>query len=126
MRMSITPRLEIFEPGLYRMPEAGIVAFIEDPFIRKLLRDILTRHGYHVAEYSVQHALELLNSGAQPIYLLITNSPADFVEFADAIPLLYLAAAPDERVAAQFRRCRMVKKPFAAGDLLTAVRELTA
>ncbi len=108
------------------MTKPGIVAVIEDPFIRKLLRDILTRHGYRVAEYSVQHAVELLQSGAQKIHVLITNTPANFLQFADVMPLLYLAAAPDEGVAARFRRCRSVKKPFLASDLLAAVRDLTA
>ncbi len=103
----------------------GIVAVIEDPFIRKLLRDILTRHGYRVVEYSVQHAVEQLRSDAEQVNLLITNTPAEFLGYRDVLPLLYLAAAPDEAVASEFRHCRTLKKPFVAQELLAAVKALT-
>jgi CheY-like chemotaxis protein len=104
----------------------GIVAVIEDPFIRKLLRDILTRHGYRVAEYSVAHALELLKSGTEQVSLIITNTPGEFLAFADVLPLLYMAAAPDPELAAHFRRCRCLRKPFLAEDLVAAVADLTS
>ncbi len=102
----------------------GIVAVIEDPFIRKLLRDILTRHGYQVVEYTAPHVAKLLRSGAEQINLIITNTPGEFLTFADAIPVLYLAAAPDPELAACFRRCRCIRKPFLAEELLTAIAEL--
>ncbi len=108
------------------MAAHGIVAVIEDPFIRKLLRDILTRHGYRVVEYAAPYAVELLRSGAEQIHLIITNHPDEFLAFADVLPILYMAAAPDPELAARFLRCRSLRKPFVAEDLLAAVAELTA
>ena len=108
------------------MPEHGIVAVIEDPFIRKLLRDILARHGYRVVEYTAPFAIELLRSGAEQVSLIITNAPGEFLAFADVLPVLYLAAAPDPELAARFRHCRCLRKPFLAEDLVAAVADLTS
>jgi DNA-binding response OmpR family regulator len=102
----------------------GIIAVIEDPFIRKLLRDILTRHGYQVVEYTTPHVAELLRSGAEQIDLIITNTPGDFLEFAEQLPVVYLAAAPDPELAACFQRCTCIRKPFMAEDLVAAITEL--
>ncbi len=103
----------------------GIIAVIEDPFICKLLRDLLARHGYQAVEFTARHAVELLQAGAHSIRLLITNQPTDFLPFARVLPVLYLAAAPDPKVAARFPSCRCVSKPFQAEELLTAVKELS-
>ncbi len=108
------------------MAAHGIVAVIEDPFIRRLLRDILTRHGYEVVEYAPHRVVDLLRSGAEQVSLIITNEPSEFLAFAEALPVLYLAAAPDPELAACFRRCRCLRKPFLAEDLVAAVAELTA
>ncbi len=107
------------------MDRHGIVAVIEDPFIRKLLRDILTRRGYRVVGYSVQQALDLLGTGTEPVSLVITNAPAEFLRFAQGMPVLYLSAAPDPELAACFPSCRCVRKPFQAEELIEAVKELT-
>lgn len=107
------------------MNSPGIVAVIEDPFIRKLLRDILTRHGYRVVEYSAQRAVEHLRAGSEHVNLVITNAPAELLPVAQEVPLLYLAAAPDPDLAACFPACRCVRKPFQSEHLLSAVRELT-
>ncbi len=108
------------------MAAQGIVAVIEDPFIRKLLRDILTRHGYRVVEFAGSQRAELLRSGAEQVALIITNTPGEFLAFADVLPVLYLAAAPDPDLAARFRRCRCLRKPFISEDLLAAVADLTS
>ncbi len=106
------------------MSAQGIVAVIEDPFIRKLLRDILTKHGYRVIEYSKRQAVELLQSGFEQVRLIITNTPEDFLAFAAVLPLLYLAAAPDPELAACFRKCRCLRKPFSQEELLAGVADL--
>lgn len=107
-----------------RMSEP-IVAVIEDPFIRKLLRDILTRHGYRIVESTARQVGDLLRTGVGHIDMVITNTPGELLEFAGELPVLYLAACPDPDLAARFRCCRAVKKPFLAERLLTALAELT-
>jgi hypothetical protein len=56
----------------------------------------------------------------------LTNIPREFLAFSGRIPLLYLAAAPDPELAARFQSCRMVRKPFHAGELIEALDELEA
>jgi DNA-binding NarL/FixJ family response regulator len=104
----------------------GIVAVVEDPFIRKLLKDLLSRHGYQVVEYSSSRAVALLSARSEQVNLIITNAPAEFLPFAQWLPVLYLAAAPDTDLASRFTRCRCVRKPFLAEDLLNAVADLAA
>jgi hypothetical protein len=66
-------------------------------------------------------------SAARPgVGLVITNAPGLFLAFAEWLPLLYLAACPDFDLAARFRTCRVLQKPFHPTDLLEAVRRLSA
>jgi len=102
----------------------GAIAICEDPFIRRLVRDVLTRRGYRVIGTDVEETVEMLRSGEGQVGLVITNCPGDFVDFADTLPMLYMAAAPDETVAAQFRACRTLQKPFSNQCLLEAVGDL--
>src|ERR1700757_4383422 len=104
--------------------DSGAIAVCEDPFVRKLVRDILTRRGYRVIGTDVDEAVEILRSGTEQVSLVITNDPTEFMDFADTLPLLYMAAAPDEAVAAQFRACLTLQKPFSNKHLLEAVGAL--
>lgn len=103
----------------------GAIVVVEDPYIRKYLRDLLTRSGYRVVGSETHRAIDMLRSGAEQVDLIITNSPADFLAFADTTPLLYLAGAPDFELASRFFCCRVLKKPFHPDDLVAAVRDLT-
>ena len=107
------------------MEERGFIAVIEDPFVRKFLRDLLTRRGYRIVESTASQITGLLEERAGHIDLVITNAPGELLPFAPELPVLYLAATPDPDLAARFRHCRAVKKPFQTQQLLSAVQELT-
>ncbi len=104
--------------------DSGAIAICEDPFVRRLVRDVLTRRGYRVIGAEVDEAVEMLRSGEGELRLVITNSPREFMDFAESLPVLYMAAAPDETVAARFRACRTLQKPFSNQRLLEAVGSL--
>ena len=108
------------------MDKSAPIAVVEDPFIRKFVGDLLASNGYRVLEPEVQGALEMLRSGTEKLGLVITNQPADFVAYADRVPVLYIAAAPDEALASRFRACRILRKPFVNQQLLEAVHALVA
>jgi hypothetical protein len=67
----------------------------------------------------------MLSSDTEQVDLIITNSPKDFLRFADCVPLLYIAAAPDAELASRFLWCRVLQKPFHPDQLVAAVRDLT-
>ncbi|HWB83623.1 MAG TPA: hypothetical protein VG675_05760 [Bryobacteraceae bacterium] len=104
-------------------PNPRRVLVVEDLMILRYLSALLGRRGYTVTKADAATAAEMLRTSQRPD-VLITNTPADFVEFAGTIPLLYLAASPDTIVAAQFSRCRVVRKPFQPEKLLEALAEL--
>ncbi|MCU1233213.1 MAG: response regulator receiver protein [Candidatus Solibacter sp.] len=68
--------------------------------------------------------VDLLRSGDCGIGLLITNVPARFTEFADRVPLLYIAAFPDPNEVSPFRTCRVLRKPFHPEQLINCVEQL--
>ena len=103
---------------------SGVIVVVEDPFVRNFLRTLLERQGYKVGSGEVPHGLAALRDGGQKVRLLITNVPAAFTEFADRVPLLYLAALPDPSLASQYRNRRVLSKPFHPHDLLASVQEL--
>jgi hypothetical protein len=105
-------------------PNCGAIAVVEDPFVSKFLRSLLLRRGYRVIDAKPEHCVDLLRSGEAGIGLVITNIPAAFAEFADRVPLLYLAAFPDLTAVAPFRSMRVLRKPFLHSDLLSCVEEL--
>jgi hypothetical protein len=70
-------------------------------------------------------AVEALRAADGPP-TLVTNAPGQFLEFADQVPLLYLAEAPDSSLAGRFRLCRVLRKPFHAEELFAALDELGA
>jgi len=102
-----------------------VVIVCENPLVENYLRFVLERAGYQVVLCDSRQALEMVNTPDQKVDLLITNSPSEFQAIADKLPLLYLSAAPDPRVAAGFPKLRVLEKPFRADELLRAVKELT-
>jgi DNA-binding response OmpR family regulator len=111
--------------AIYATARQGAIVVVEDPYIRKYLRDVLARHGYRVVGFEAPAAVEALQSGTDQVDLVITNSPGDFLAFADTMPLLYLSGAPDLELASRFFCCRVLKKPFHPEHLVAAVRQLT-
>jgi len=105
-------------------PNSGAIVVVEDPFVSGFLRNVLQRKGYCVLPMAAGEGLDLLRSGDSGIGLLITNLPAAFTEFAERVPLLYLAAFPDPKVASAFRASRLLRKPFHPEQLLTFVEQL--
>jgi hypothetical protein len=101
-----------------------VIVVCENPLVENYLRFVLERTGCQVILCDSRRALDMVHSHQQ-VDLLITNSPADFSSIAGELPLLYLSAAPDPEVAAQFSRLRVLEKPFRADELIRAVKELT-
>ncbi len=99
---------------------------VEDGMVSNLVRAVLRKHGYTVAQADAAGAAELIQSPDSKIEVLITNSPQRFLAFADRLPLVYLTSAPDPELQSVFRACCVVRKPFAPADLVDAVRELTS
>ena len=77
-------------------------------------------------ENDTRQTRKLMESGELRPRVLITNDPDTFLGFADEVPVVYLAAAPDPARVVRFRASRMVRKPFEAQQLLQALSELTA
>jgi DNA-binding response OmpR family regulator len=102
----------------------GAIVIVEDPFVSEFLRKILQRKGYQVLPVKAGEGLDLLRAGDCTVRLLITNRPAAFTEFAERVPLLYLAAFPDIDVSAKFPASRVLSKPFHPEQLLTCVEQL--
>ena len=112
--------------GITELPHnCGVIAVTEDPFIRKLLGDVLKKHGYRVVGSSASNTIEMIESGREPVELVITNEPGEFMSVAGKVPLLYLAAVPDPAMGSHFAYFRALSKPFRPEELLAAVEELT-
>jgi DNA-binding response OmpR family regulator len=95
---------------------------VEAPIVQKFLRAVLEREGYESVEADPQSALEMMKVPGPGVGLVITNSPGMFLPFADHVPLIYIAACPDLDLAARFRSCRVLQKPFHPTELLEAVK----
>jgi hypothetical protein len=108
---------------MFPSPISGLVLIVEDRYVARLVKSILTRAGHKALETDVREALRLIAQAECAIKLVVTNRPQCF---ADAAPLLYLAATPDWEVAQSAPRLRILRKPFRAKDLVVAVEELTA
>ena len=104
--------------------DLGCVLVVEDPLIQKFIGGILKREGRQVIEAKAEQSLRILRSSDPAIVLLITNQPLRFVEFAETLRLIYVAAIPDPTLALRFRYCRMLTKPFPPNDLVECVAEL--
>jgi len=102
----------------------GYVLVVEDPAIRRFVGGILKRHGHLVVEAELEEAQRTLRHDEGAVALLITNVPTYFLEFAETVPLIYIAAFPDPALARRFRRCHMLHKPFNPSDLVANAAEL--
>ena len=105
-------------------PDRGAILVVEDPVIRRFVKTALGPGGHRVIESDVPQALSLLRAGGPHVYLLITNTPGLFAEFASELRVLYLAASPDWDVASQFRDLRVLTKPFGVAELRRAVEAM--
>ena len=86
----------------------------------------MTPYGYVVTRAGARQAAAVLGSGESGVSLLISNAPEEFLDFAERIPFVYLSSTPDHSIAARFRACRTVRKPFRPQTLLKAIEELSA
>ena len=111
-------------PFLPAAPSCARILVAEDPFVSSFLRTVLQRHGHEVLVGAPSRASELLRHGEVAADLVITNEPDLFLDLADKVRLLYVAATPDVDLAARFAKCRVLRKPFRNEDLLSAVEEL--
>lgn len=102
----------------------GLIAVTEDPFIRKLLGDLLKKRGYRVVGSDAVDTINWIESGAETVDLVITNTPNRFEAVADKVAVLYLAAAPDPKAGSRFSAFRALRKPFQPEHLLAAVNDL--
>lgn len=99
----------------------GNVVVVEDPLVSNLVRAVLQRHGYTVRLADALDAASLLQAADT---VIVTNTPAPFLEFAGHVPLVYLTSQPDILLQAAFRRSRVVVKPFIPENLVQAVGAL--
>jgi hypothetical protein len=105
--------------------DSGVVVIVEDPFIRKFLRSVLNRAGQPAIEVEGQAGVDLVRSGELPIKALITNTPELFRTVAGQCPLIYTTSCPDPEATLGFAHCRVLQKPFHAGQLLAALHEVS-
>jgi DNA-binding response OmpR family regulator len=121
------PKLDIENRSFEMAPRTspGVILIVEDPSIRRLVKNVLRRGGYKAIECDVEQALRSLAGGEASVMLLITNRPEAFAYLDGSVPLLYLASAPDWELAARTRGMRVLQKPFHTKELLDAVGEIT-
>jgi hypothetical protein len=105
-------------------PASAKILVAEDPFVSTFLRTVLQKHGHKVMTGDAVRTSELLRQGSVAADMVITNRPEVFLEFAGRVPMLYIAAAPDQDLASKFAICRVLCKPFRNDDLLAAVEQL--
>lgn len=106
--------------------ELKTIAVAEDPFIGRYLRTLLGRHGFQAVDNDTPSTRKLMEAGQLRPAILITNAPEAFIEFADEVGIVYIAAAPDPALVRPFRHSRTLRKPFQAEELLKALGDLTA
>ena len=111
----------------------------DEPLIRMCVRDLLEEAGFECEEAAdVAEALALLDSGGQAPDILVTDlnlGPGpDGIALAAAarrrlpgLPVLNVTANPEQFEGHPLGpRQRVLAKPFAAAELVAAVRELVA
>jgi DNA-binding response OmpR family regulator len=107
-----------------RSAKSGLILIVEDPFIRRYVKSVLGRSGHEAVESGAQRALKLVRDKVVKVRLMITNKPGLFRQFADELPILYLAMCPDLNMTSGFRELRVLQKPFRAEELLQAVQDI--
>jgi len=103
---------------------SGVILVVEDPFIRKYVCRILGRVHDEAIEAEPRNVASILESSDLKVRLIVTNEPQLFVGRLEEIPLVYTSAFPDLALAARFRWCQILRKPFLPQDLLRAVNAL--
>lgn len=106
-------------------PNAGLILVVEEPSISRLVKSVLTAYGHAVRTVDAAEAKHTIDSAEPPVALLITNRPQEFGRFDGVVPMLYLTSTPDWALAGRCHNLRILRKPFRARDLVTAVEELT-
>jgi hypothetical protein len=99
------------------------IVVVEDQLISNLVRAVLARRGYDV-RVADTGAAEAILRRPEGQAILVTNAPADFLEFSGRVPLVYVTSNPDPRWQSAFRDCRVVAKPFTPQGLTEAVTAL--
>lgn len=94
--------------------------------MQKFLHSVLKLRGHDAISAGPHSALDLMKTSQPEVSLVITNSPGVFLPYADRVRLIYVAACPDPELAARFRSCQVLQKPFHPADLLDAIEVLTA
>ena len=124
---AITPEDEISEPASKEVcrPSEWPILIVEAPIVQKFLRTVLDREGYQTIEVGSQSALELMEFSNPRVGLVITNAPGMFLPYAQQVALIYIAACPNLDLAARFKTCSVLQKPFHPAELLEAVRILS-
>jgi hypothetical protein len=102
------------------------VAIAEDPFVRRYIRALLLKHGFHIVENDAPMTRKMMEAGELKPDVLVTNEPALFAAFAQEVSVVYVAATPDPALVKRFRLSRVLRKPFDAAQLVRAVSELAA
>ena len=99
------------------------VLVVEERFVSGFLCSALEQRGYRVICATADAARATLGRDSGTVDLLITNTPLVFADSA-GLPLLYLAACPDEKVIEPFDRALALAKPFHPRQLFDCVRRL--
>ena len=113
-------------PGSAEISEGGVlttVLVVEEQFVSEFLRSVLSKRGYRVICANCHRAKVMLRQGPEPVTVLITNKPLEFVSTPE-VPILYVAACPDPEVIRGFGRALALSKPFHPRDLLECLRKL--
>jgi DNA-binding response OmpR family regulator len=113
-------------PGSAEISESGVlttVLVVEEQFVSEFLRSVLSKRGYRVVCAGFERAKSILRQGPEPVDLVITNKPLEFVATPD-VPILYVAACPDPEMIRGFGRALALSKPFHPRDLLECLRRL--
>jgi two-component system, cell cycle sensor histidine kinase and response regulator CckA len=103
--------------------------------VRRFMRQVLERYGYHVLEAgNGQEALRLANGHQGPIHLLLTDVimpelgglelAEQFAKVRPGIPLLCMSGYSDRLWRRSDLSVHFLQKPFAAGTFLKEIRKL--
>ena len=115
------------------MPETETILLCDDEGgIRRLLRTILGRHGYHVLEAKDgKHAMVVAEAHAGPIHLLLSDVLMPELDGPGLAEQLQ-AVRPDVRVIFMSAEwvpdgvCPFLQKPFLASALMSTIRDALA